>query len=74
MSDQQRKTLWDLNPDTFVVPGQSQNGAAPLPDLLFKRDAHVRGLYRATIDRQVFFTSEHARDNQIKIEQTKSNK
>lgn len=56
MSDKEKMTLWELNPDTFVVPGESQNGATHLPDLVFKRDEHVRGLYRATIDEQAFFT------------------
>lgn len=72
MSDQESRTLWELNPDTFIVPGESQNGAAPLADLEFKRDEDVRGLYRATIDRQAFFTRDRARDSVIKFAQSET--
>ena len=45
-----RKTLFELAPDKFVVPGNSKNGSEPLEDLVFKRDAKIAGLYRAKIE------------------------
>lgn len=48
---QERKTLFELAPERFVVPGQYKNGAAPLPDLVFEKDPSIPGLYRAKIDK-----------------------
>ncbi|MEK7995448.1 MAG: hypothetical protein AAB403_16735 [Planctomycetota bacterium] len=46
-----RKTLFELAPDKFIVPGQSKNGAAPPADLVFERDKSDPGvLYRAWVE------------------------
>jgi hypothetical protein len=55
----QPKTLFELAPDTFTVPGQSQNGTASLPDLVFQRDHSVPGMYRARIDRSYLSRNGH---------------
>ena len=46
-----QKTVFELAPERFTVPGQSRNGTAPTPDLEFLRDDAVPGVYRAKIDR-----------------------
>lgn len=45
-----RRTLFEIAPDRFILPGQSKNGEEPLPDLIFERDASIRGLYRAKLE------------------------
>jgi len=63
---EERKTLFELAPDTFTVPGASQNGTAPLPDLVFVRDEHIPGLYRAPIDRSSFFVDGDDKEMSVK--------
>ena len=47
----ERKTLFELAPDTFVIPGKLEDAAQPPPDLVFKRDKSDPGvLYRARIE------------------------
>ncbi len=45
-----RKTLFELAPDTFIIPGRTKNGAEPLADLVFQKDPVVPGLYRAKLE------------------------
>jgi hypothetical protein len=49
MSDEEKDTLFALQPEKFTIPGESKNGDEPLPDLEFERDPSVPGLYRAKI-------------------------
>lgn len=45
------KTLYELAPDQFVMPGRSENGTKPLADLVFVRDKDAPGVvYYAELD------------------------
>lgn len=43
----ERKTLWELQPERFVIPGRVEG--PPIPDLVFTRDPSMPGLYRALL-------------------------
>ena len=64
MSDES-KTLFELAPEKFVVPGKSTNGERPLPDLVFELDPSVPGLYRARVGAE-FVSPRNGRDPRIK--------
>lgn len=47
----ERKTLFELAPDSFILPGKSTNGSEPLAGIVFERDKSAPGvLYRAKIE------------------------
>jgi len=58
VSPNEKDTLFALQPDRFVIPGQSKNGNDErVPALEFEKDPKVPGLYRARIDRSALETN-----------------
>ena len=52
--EKERKTLWELNPEKFTIPGGMDFDGKKLPDLTAKRDPVVRGLYRIELPPDFF--------------------